>query len=111
MEVSLRIHKSYRDQREAQITRFLAVIAGQNPKASSIDGQGLVKGKFSGKVSYRAIGEIGESSGPPRLLSVQSATQTLNRSVVKSNERRLPRRLLKTLVGHRIEHPHRIVRS
>jgi hypothetical protein len=50
MKISLRVHETHSDERDAQITGFLAMIAGKNPQSAAVDRNGIVKAELGGKV-------------------------------------------------------------
>ena len=55
MEVALRIHEADADERDAEIARFLAVVAGEHAEAAGVDRQRLMQREFGGEVGDRAV--------------------------------------------------------
>ena len=93
-EVSLRIHEAYCYKRQSNVTRFLAHIAGQNPQATGIDGQGTVNGQFHGEVGHRAFQQIGVVRSEPRLLGRHLGIELGHYRIVESQKLRIRGQLL-----------------
>src|SRR6185295_13254361 len=64
VEVALRIHEPYADERDSEIAGFLAMIASQDAKSARINRQRLMEGKFGGKIRDRS-GALGVAVLPP----------------------------------------------
>ena len=110
VEVALRIHEADADERQAQVARFLAVIAGQHAEAAGVDRQRLVQRELG-----REVGDAARRAGavalrPPAALAAAGAVERLDRLVVAVQEDRVARRLLQPLRRHQPQQADRIVR-
>ena len=82
MEVSHGIHEAHADQRYAKITGFLAMIAGQHPQPSRVDGQRLVQCELGREVRDGPVGELREPALPPGVGRAAHAVELLDGGIV-----------------------------
>ena len=66
MEVALRVHEADADERNPEVARFLAVIAGEHAEAAGVDRQRLMERELGGEVGDRAV-RVGVAAVPPRV--------------------------------------------
>ncbi len=78
VEVALRIHEPDADQRNPEVARFLAVVAGEHAEAAGVDGQRLVQRELRGEVAERSLA-LGEPVLPPRVVGAARAVERLDR--------------------------------
>ncbi len=81
VEVSLRIHESHADERNPEIARFLAVIAGKHPQAARVDRQRLMERELGGEVGDRPR-RVGEVTQPPGFAGAPRRVECRDRVVV-----------------------------
>ena len=75
VEVALRVHEPYADERHAKVGGLLAVVARQHAKPAGIDGQRLMQGEFSREVGDGRALEMGERARPPRVSGASGLVQ------------------------------------
>src|SRR4030095_3023198 len=79
MKISLGIHKSDTDQRDAKIAGLLAVVAGEDSKAAGVNRQGSVETKLGREVSHRLFGQIRKLAWKPFVGPARGAVQAFHR--------------------------------
>ena len=110
MKVALRVHEADADERNPEVARFLAVIAGQHAESARVNGQRLVERELGGEVRDRAVG-VGIASVPPGVVRRARRVERLDRGVVQPEKRLVLRPLLEQLGRDESQHQHGVVRG
>src|SRR5438270_9598532 len=109
MKVPLRIHESHADQRQAEVARFLAVIAREYAEAAGVNRQRLMQRELRREIRDGAVGG-GKAAVPPRIARGARRVQRVDGGIVDLQVVLVLRRLLEQLRRDVAEHPYRIVR-
>ncbi len=86
VEISLRIDKTNANERNSQITGFLAVVTGKNAKPAGVNRQGRMEAELGREIGDRLLGKVGEFARKPLFGPVRGAIQTFHRDVVLAQE-------------------------
>src|SRR5206468_11079970 len=81
-EVPLRVHEADADERQAEVARFLAVIAGEHAEAARVDRQRLVKRELRGEIRDRAAADFRKVTLDPGVLRGACGLETRDRTIV-----------------------------
>src|SRR5215813_5143148 len=109
VEVALRVHEADADERHAQISSFLAVIAGEHAQAARIDWHRLVKGELGREVRHRAAAQLRERPRPPGVSRRSCGVERLDRVIVESEKLRIGGGGFQLLLRDRPQHAYRVV--
>jgi hypothetical protein len=110
VEVALRVHEPHADQRDAEVARLLAVVAGQHAEAARVDGQRLVQGELRREVGDDLAAEVRALPFPPRGAGFARRVEGGDRVVVHRHEDGVVRGALQHVRPEQPEHPGRVVR-
>ena len=109
VEVALRIHEADADERNPEVARFLAVIAGEHTEAAGVNRQRLVEREFGREVGNRAGRAM--VTMPPRIEGRARCVERHDGGVVELEEPFVLCSLLEELGRDEPEHEDRVVRG
>jgi hypothetical protein len=111
VEVALRVHEPDAHQGDAEVTRFLAVIAGQHAETAGIDRQRPVQRELGREVGDRAAVQHVPVGAPPRVFQPALLVAPANGLVIGLQEPGIVGSLAEALLGDLLEHLHRVVQG
>ena len=108
VEVALRVHEADADERNAEVARFLAVIAREHAEAACVDRERLMERELRREVRDRSMA-LGMAVLPPRVARAARGVERRERLVVQREERRIGRCAGEKIRGDRPQHQHGVV--
>ena len=110
VKVPLRIHEADADERNAEIARLLAMVAGEHAEAAGVDRQRLMERKLRREIRDGAIG-IRVAPPPPGVLRGPRRVERIDRGVVEDEEALVDSRVREHLLRNEPQHEDRVVRG
>src|SRR5687767_14880664 len=110
MEVTLRIHEADADERYAEVTRFLTVIARQHAEPAGIDRQRLMQRELGGEIGNRLSAQLVALTLAPGVLRGPRGVEPGDDAVVESDPLGIRGGRLQTLTRNELQQSYGVVR-